>query len=73
MNICTKLFGVKVLHNVFNCTYVNIKYMCALFLFSGKKHQSKDASANLVWFQWRKTHNKVEILAKCDSLFLHHD
>ena len=71
MNFCTKLFGVKVLHNVFKlyiCKYLNV---CALFFIFGQE-ASENASANLVWFQWRKTHNKVEILAKCDSLFLHH-
>ena len=39
--------------------------MCALFLFFGQE-ASKNASVDLVRFQWLKTHNKVEILAKCD-------
>ena len=51
MNFSVK-FGVNILHNVFNIVHIcKYLYLCALFLFFGQE-ASKNASANLVWFQW---------------------
>ena len=40
------------------CIYVNIINVCINFIFG--QEASKNASANLVWFQWRKTQKKLK-------------